>query len=255
MAFALAGGIAKTYPEVTFTAFDISESRLDLFSNEIPRFTRAQSNEEAAEQSDILFLAVKPQVIEKVLPEISGFSKCAVSIMAGIPLIRLKQFLPAAQLVRVMPNTPCLVGAMAAGCSFEKDVPEEVRQQVHRLLSTSGIVEDVPENLMDAVTALSGSGPAFMARLFDYFIQAAQETGLPAETARRLCLQTAAGTALLLKKQNMKPDELIGMVSSPGGTTVAGRAVLEESETADTIRKTVFAAFERGRELGRGDQS
>ncbi len=250
MAYALAGGIRKQHPEALITASDPSPERLQLFEKEFPPFRAAESNRQAAADAEVLILAVKPQILPQVLPDLADFPGLAISIAAGIPLKTLTAGLPRAAVARVMPNTPCLVGEMAAGVAFSEGTAMDQKAQVISLLSASGVVREVPEEQMNAVTGLSGSGPAFMARLFDYFIQGAAAEGLPEETARDLCLQTALGTARLLQEKEMSPEELISMVSSPGGTTLAGREVLEASDTGEVIRRTIGAARRRGKELG-----
>lgn len=250
MAFALAGGIARAFPSIPMTGFDISHDRLQLFEEKMPLFERSTANADMADACDLIFLAIKPQILPQVLPEMESYTGTILSIAAGIPLKTLTQGLPRAKVVRVMPNTPCLVGQMAAGCTFSSIFPEEEKAAVLEILSTSGVVEEVPEEMMDTVTALSGSGPAFWARLFESFIEAAEDSGLPANTARRLCLQTARGTATLLEEKGMTPEELINQVSSPGGTTLAGRSVLESSPMKDIIKKTLKAAEKRSKELG-----
>jgi pyrroline-5-carboxylate reductase len=150
-----------------------------------------------------------------------------------------------------MPNTPCLVGAMAAGYAFGSRIRPEDRELVKQLLGAAGYAAEVEEQLLDGVTGLSGSGPAFVARLIQAFIEAGKHLGLAPEVARNLSLQTFFGTAKLLTDTGMEPQKLVEMVSSPKGTTVAGREVLEASDYAEVIGKTIRAATERSRELGR----
>jgi pyrroline-5-carboxylate reductase len=139
---------------------------------------------------------------------------------------------------------------MAAGFTLGQKATEADAGLVSKLLGASGQAVEVTEPLMDAVTGLSGSGPAFVARLIEAFTEAGIAQGLPAETAEALALATFEGTASLLRQRKMSPDELVTMVSSPNGTTVAGREVLESSQMKSIIAATVARAAERSRELG-----
>ncbi len=211
------------------------------------------SNRDVITHCKIVFLAFKPQGFPQTVEPLTDCvrpDQTIVSIMAGIRIAAIKKVLPA-QIIRLMPNTPCLTGQMAAGMAVADDVPQADINQVKQLCEGAGIVCEVSEALIDAVTGLSGSGPAFVAYLIDCFIQAGIKEGLPEIVARDLTLQTIAGTANLLQKWDMLPRELIKMVSSPNGTTVAGRSVLENSEISTIISATVAAAAERSRELSR----
>ena len=215
-------------------------------------FKTTDSNTGVAAFADVLFLAVKPQQMEPVLtaiaPEVTD-SHLVISIAAGIRIRRLQEALPAARVIRVMPNTPCLVGEMAAGYAADDNVSAGDIALVEKLLDAAGTAIRVEEELIDAVTGLSGSGPAFVAHLIDAFIQGGINEGLSAETARELTLQTFSGTAKLLRESGMTADELITQVSSPGGTTIAGRNILENEPVRDIIARTITAAAKRSREL------
>ena len=213
----------------------------------------ARSNQEVVEQADVLIVAVKPQDFTAAAEPLGPFVRAAqliISIMAGVPIQRVFKYLPG-RVVRVMPNTPCAVGQMAAGFAAAQNVTERDKQLVKELLGSAGVAVEVAEEQLDAVTGLSGSGPAFVAHLIDSFIKAGVQVGLDAEVSRRLTLKTFEGTARLLSEQNIQPTDLIAMVSSPNGTTVAGRAVLEQSDVEDIIAATVAAATERSKQLGR----
>ena len=203
-------------------------------------------------QSDTILIAVKPQSFPEMAAQLTTHVRpdhLIISIMAGIRIPQIQQLLPA-QVVRVMPNTPCLVGAMAAGFTPAPDVTPEQLNRVKQILNAAGLALQVTEPQLDAVTGLSGSGPAFVARLIQAFINAGIEAGLPPDVARALTLTTFTGTARLLSQWDMPPQELVNMVSSPNGTTVAGRAILEDSDAADVIKRTILRATERSRELG-----
>jgi len=177
------------------------------------------SNRDIASSCDIIFLAVKPQNIEAVLDEISDVvtdKKTVVSIAAGITLSYLESKLKTKQIIRVMPNTPALV----------------------------------QEGLMDAVTALSGSGPAFIALFIEAMIEAGEKMEISRTDAAELAVQTLLGTARLLDT-GMPPEKLRQMVTSPGGTTAAGLKVFEEKGFKSLVEDALFAAKKRAEELGR----
>jgi pyrroline-5-carboxylate reductase len=199
----------------------------------------------------VIFVAVKPQDIQNVLEAVRDTDRLLISIAAGVSISRIEEACPQARVVRVMPNTPCLVGAMAAGYAFGSRVRPEDRERVEQLLGAAGYAAEVEEPLLDAVTGLSGSGPAFVARLIEAFIEAGKRLGLKPEVTRNLALQTFYGTAKLLADTGMEPQQLVEMVSSPKGTTVAGRQILEASAYAEVIGQTIRAATERSKELGR----
>ena len=210
------------------------------------------SNQEVIENSDMIVLAFKPQNFpEAILDVQSAFrdDQIILSILAGVRIAKLRQYLPG-KIVRVMPNTACLVGQMAAGYSAADNVGPAELKTVGQFLNAAGIALQVGEEQLDAVTAVSGSGPAFIARFIDYYIKAAVQAGLPHDVARTLTLQTFSGTAELLNQWQMKPEKLIEMVSSPNGTTVAGREILEASQAEKIIEATIARATERSRELG-----
>ena len=149
-----------------------------------------------------------------------------------------------------MPNVACLAGQMAAGYAASDHVTKNDLKTVELILNSAGVALQVSEDQLDAVTGVSGSGPAFVARLIEYYIHGAVQSGLPHDVARTLTLQTFLGTVALLKDGQMDPEELIQMVSSPNGTTVAGRDVLESSDVKAIIDATIQRATERSKELG-----
>ncbi|MFP4362225.1 MAG: pyrroline-5-carboxylate reductase [Spirochaetia bacterium] len=251
MAYALASGISRQFPGLEILASDVSSERLDIFQSSFETAKVFHSNKEVASRGDYVFLAVKPQIMDTVLSELGYINTCFISIAAGVPIAKLEKLLPNARIVRVMPNTPCLVGQMAAGFSVSPKVTEEDRKIVLSLLETSGSAVEFPEKLLDAVTGVSGSGPAFVARLMEGFIEEAVSMGIQEQAAQTLTYQTFLGTAKLLMEKRMSTDELVNMVSSPGGTTVAGREVLEGSNIKENIRKTVRRAAQRSKELGK----
>jgi pyrroline-5-carboxylate reductase len=206
-------------------------------------------------QCNVVFLATKPQILTGAMESIAasfGARHLVISIAAGITIDYLENLLPESRVVRVMPNTPCLVGAMAAGYAMGNRTTAADENLVARLLESAGIAFKLPEDQLDAVTGLSGSGPAFVARLIEAMAAGGTAQGLPQDVAEQLALQTVLGTGKLLRDKNLSPDALVKMVSSPNGTTVAGRAVLESSDVADVMRATIAAATQRSKELAKG---
>ena len=229
MAFALAKAIKKSKLAKSMIASDIRTERLDFIKKEL-KIDVTKNNKEVVKKSDIIFLAVKPQVIDKILEEIKDTNKLVISIAAGVRLKKLEGKLKKAKVVRVMPNTPCLVGEMAAGFAVGKKVKDKEIKIVEEILNSAGKAFYLKEELLDAVTGLSGSGPAFVARLMEGLIEGGVKSGLNKDIATELTLQTCLGTAKLLIESGLTTEELIKMVSSPGGTTVAGREILENSD-------------------------
>lgn len=251
MAFAMANALYSNDKSAPIGLFDIDDSRVQLFKDSFSS-TKAFNSVEALElASDIIVIAVKPQVIDIVLKQLKDSCKIVVSIAAGVTMEHLTSLMPMASVSRVMPNTPSLVGQMAAGVSFSTTIKKDQKQDVLDFLSFSGMAIEVDEKQMDAVTGISGSGPAFAARIMKHFIDAGISQGLEPEISRALALNTFLGTAKLIIDKNMDIDKLITMVSSPGGTTVAGRGILESSEIENIIYNTVDATVKRSQELGK----
>lgn len=210
-------------------------------------------NTDVFDQAEIVFLAIKPQSFREAVADCADkvtAKHILVSIMAGVTSDTIKSFLNA-PVIRVMPNIPCQVGQMAAGYAVCDDVPGIYELFVKQLLNCAGLAIKVRESELDAVTGLSGSGPAFVAYLVKGFIDAGVSLGLDTENAKALALQTFIGTAKLLREKTITPEELITMVSSPNGTTVAGREVLESSDVIQILEKTIIRATERSKELSK----
>lgn len=250
MGFALAGSLQRAGLATRICVYDKLTERCDLFLNEFDGVTVAGEAGAVSRAADATFLAVKPQDVPAATADLEDSDALIISILAGVSLAALGARLPRARLVRVMPNTPCLVGAMAAGFAVAKGIASGDRALVTRLLSAAGVAIEVPEQQLDAVTGLSGSGPAYFARFIEWLSAAGVQQGLDPEVASALSVQTALGTALLLQRQGMAPAALVDMVSSPGGTTVAGRRELEAGAVQAALERTVAAATARSRELG-----
>ena len=209
-------------------------------------------NAEAFAHARVVFLAVKPQQVDEVLRDVAPCASAGhllVSIAAGKRTAHLEALAPGLRVIRVMPNIACLVGAGANAFARGARATVDDADLVRNLLSCCGQAIELPENLFDAVTALSGSGPAFFALLLDGLVDGAVAEGLRREDALALARQTMLGTARLLIDRNLTPAELAAAVTSAKGTTAAGREVLETDVLADILRRTIQAAARRSREL------
>ncbi|RJQ22384.1 MAG: pyrroline-5-carboxylate reductase [Nitrospiraceae bacterium] len=212
------------------------------------------SNTEVAASCNIIILAVKPQNMEAVLDEIGGAvteEKTVVSIAAGITLSYLSSRLKTKRLIRVMPNTPALVQKGMTVMSLCECFSDTDIATVKEIFMSIGELVVLPEKQMNAVTALSGSGPAFIALFIESMIEAGTELGLSGDDAFTLTVQTAIGTAGLLET-GMPPSKLREMVTSPGGTTAAGLSVFHEKGLREIVTAALASAKKRAEELGKG---
>ncbi|MBI5664197.1 MAG: pyrroline-5-carboxylate reductase [Nitrospirae bacterium] len=212
------------------------------------------SNKDVASSCNIIILAVKPQNMETVLEEIGediSSDKTVVSIAAGITLAYLSSRLKTKKLVRVMPNTPALVQKGMTVMSLCECFSDRDIDVVREIFMSVGEVLTLPEKYMNAVTAVSGSGPAFIAYFVEAMTEGGIKIGLNKDDAFTLAVQTAIGTAQLLES-GMGPSKLREMVTSPGGTTAAGLRAFEEKGFKDTVSFAIEAAKNRADELGKG---
>ncbi len=234
-------------------AADPNEAARQHFGKQLLGARLLDSNRELLSAAEIVVLAVKPQVMPSVLAELASHAEprhLFVSIAAGVPLCKIAEQLPKGKLVRVMPNTPCLVGFGASCYSLGRDAGEAEGQLVERILSSVGSATEVDETLLDAVTGLSGSGPAFVYTMIEAMAAGGVESGLPPDLALRLAIQTTRGATEMLSTTGSSPDELRAQVTSPGGTTVAGLEALAARNGGDALRAAVVAASRRSAELG-----
>lgn len=255
MATALAVGfVSDLVSPSQIVGYDPSADSRDRFQKSVGNPHAAGMTPEVLADADIVFLAVKPQVMSMALKSLNeklNNQQLIVSIAAGVTLSTLEQGLPDGQrVIRVMPNTPCLVGKGACGISGGANATAEDLEQVNRLLETVGIVETVPEHLLDSVTGLSGSGPAYVFQMIEALSDGGVRVGLPRQTATRLAAQTLAGAAEMLLQTNEHPGVLKDGVTSPGGTTIAGLQQLERSGLRSALIDAVEAATNRSKELG-----
>lgn len=248
MAEALIKGIANSEDRVI-----VSEPREERrqFLADTYGVTATASNCEVAEKADIIILAVKPQNMAAVLDEITdtvSASKTVVSIAAGITLSFLQTRLKTTNLIRVMPNAPSLALAGMSVLSYARRLPEKTAVAVTEIFSAVGRVLVLPEDQINTVTALSGSGPAFFALFAEAMISSGEKMGLAKEDAELLAIQTLIGTAALLKK-GISPQDLRRAVTSPGGTTAAGIKTFEENNLYGLVENALASARDRAVEL------
>ncbi|MDR0363338.1 MAG: pyrroline-5-carboxylate reductase [Planctomycetota bacterium] len=214
---------------------------------------RGASGIHEAAGCDAVLLAVKPQILSGVLEEAAGAFRpgaLVVSIAAGIALKTLETLLPAGvRVVRVMPNTPLMVGMGMSALAGGNGVDDRDMAQAMALFAGSGKAVQVDERLMDAVTAFSGSGPAYLFRFAEALIAGGRKMGMDGELATTLAVQTLRGAAEMLARGG-DPADLRTKVASPGGTTAAALGVFEERGFAGTIEAALFAALKRAEELG-----
>lgn len=217
-------------------------------------------NRAAGAALDVVLLAIKPQVFEMVVADLipgDGEHQTApeqlavvVSILAGVSLTKLESAFGRQPVIRAMPNTPATVGAGITAIASGKLVKPTQIEQATAIFKAVGEVVEVPEYLMDAVTGLSGSGPAYVALAIEALADGGVAAGLPRAIASKLALSTVLGTAQLLQKTQMHPAELKDRVTSPGGTTIAGLAELERAGFRSSLIEAVLAAKQRSEQLG-----
>ena len=234
-------------------AFDPSEAARQQFAEQVSGARLTADLGQLLAEADIVLLAVKPQVMSSALADAAPFATerhLFVSIAAGVTLATLADLLPTGKLVRVMPNTPCLVGLGASCYSLGRQAETAEGRLVEQIFDSVGTVNLVDESMLDAVTGLSGSGPAFIYTVIEALAAGGEQMGLPPGLALRLATQTARGAAEMLHTTQSSPDELRNQVTSPGGTTLAGLEKMAELDGAGALRAAVAAATQRSAELG-----
>jgi pyrroline-5-carboxylate reductase len=212
-------------------------------------------NRSVIESSPVILLAIKPQIFGLVAKDFQGTRHdtppLVLSILAGLSLDTLEAAMPNWPVVRAMPNTPSTVGAGMTALAMGSQTTYEHGELAHEIFSAVGQVVQVPEVMMDAVTGLSGSGPGYVSIVIEALADGGVASGLPRAIANKLAIQTVLGTAQLLQQTGMHPGELKDRVTSPGGTTIAGIACLEELGLRSALIEAVRTASSRSRELGK----
>lgn len=232
---------------------DHNRKKLDRLAAELG--VQVSTRPETLAGAESLLLAVKPDNVPDLLKALKDLPRpveqVLISIVAGVPMQAIARHLPeSAAIIRVMTNTPCLVKEGMSVLSPNAHVSESQLQATCQLFEAVGKTLILPEKYLDAVTGLSGSGPGFFFLIVDALIEAGVLQGLPRDTSRQLVLQTMQGAARLLLESDGHPAQLRDMVTSPGGTTIAGIQVMEEYKLRATLLKTIETATQRSRELG-----
>ncbi|NJL10570.1 MAG: pyrroline-5-carboxylate reductase, partial [Calothrix sp. SM1_7_51] len=233
--------------------FAVDES---FFEQKYSVLTTADNNEVFVQAQDVVFLAIKPQIFSAIAQELASVADEArvplvISIMAGVSIYQLEAAFPRLPVIRAMPNTPATVGAGVTAVSGGAYIQPKHQETAREIFAAVGEVVEVSESLMDAVTGLSGSGPAYVALMVEALADGGVASGLPRPIAQQLALETVLGTAKLLKESKLHPAELKDRVTSPGGTTIAGIAQLEKNSFRSALIEAVKAATARSQELGK----
>jgi len=235
------------------TVSDIDQTRCQHLRHKYGVAVTAD-NLAAAGKNDVVLLAIKPQNLAEVMAELKGrlqSSQLVISIIAGARIDTLRRGLEHGCIVRVMPNTPAQIGEGISVWTATTEVTEQQKKWAASILGVMGrekYLDD--EKYLDMVTAVSGSGPAYVFLFIEALVEAAVHIGLPEDVAEELVLQTLLGSGHLLQKSGKSPAELRRMVTSPGGTTAAALAEFEKGEFSDLLKRAVVAAYNRAKELG-----
>jgi pyrroline-5-carboxylate reductase len=234
-------------------ATDINQDRKDVFAGF--GANACDSNSEVVSNSDVVFVAVKPQYVSLVLKEVTPVlaqDKVVVSIAAGVTLATLQTAAGAdARIIRVMPNTPCLVGETAAAMCLNSKADDNDADVVKTLFDAVGTIYRVDEKLLSAVTGLSGSGPAYIFVMIEALSDGGVKAGLPRDVAIKLAAQTVKGAAAMVLETGKHPGALKDMVTSPAGTTIAGVHELEKAGVRNAFINAVTGAAARADELAK----
>ncbi len=257
MARALARGFVDTglVAAKRVWASDPAGAAQDEFATQVPGATVVADNRQVAAETDVLFLAVKPQQMAAMMDDLGGVltdRHLVVSIAAGVPLAQIAAASgDGVRLIRVMPNTACLVGRSASGYCLGPGATDADAELVGQLLSAVGMVHRLDEKLLDAVTGLAGSGIAFAYVVIEALSDGGVLMGLPRSVATEMAVQTLGGAADMVLQSGEHTGRLIDRVTSPGGTTIAGLDALEEGGIRAALISAVRAATERSAELGK----
>ncbi|MDA7952019.1 MAG: pyrroline-5-carboxylate reductase [Pirellulaceae bacterium] len=255
MATALTGGFLdkNLLAPTDLFAYDTNETAQKKFLENYPQTTFVETSQQLVEKASTIILAIKPQYLPDLLTEISSTctsDKRLLSIAAGASLTQLEKALPNARLIRAMPNTPCLIGEGACGFSLGQKATPDDKKVIERLLGAVGLSFEVAEPLLDTVTGLSGSGPAYIYQIIEALSDGGVQCGLPRTIALQLAAQTVKGAAQMLLSTGLHPGQLKDNVASPGGTTIAGLATMERHGVRGALIATVESATSRAKELG-----
>jgi len=258
MATAIAKGLIDagiTSPSTTYFS-DQNESKLAELGNLIGCKNFSTDNKYVAANVQVIVLAVKPHIVPIVMKDIKSNSKVSrgeslvISIAAGVTIAKIVGDIPSLRVVRVMPNTPCLVGATAAAYCRGGAATQADADLTKLLFSAVGVAREVEEKYLDAITGLSGSGPAYIFVLIEALADGGVRAGLSRSLAQTMAAQTVFGAAKMVLETGKHPGQLKDAVASPGGTTIAGLHVLEKAGFRGILMDAVLAATNRAAELG-----
>lgn len=255
MATAIAAGLVnkKVLAGEKISAFDVAEEARSAFVKNVPGANCEKDLVSLLSKSSFIVLAVKPQYVKEALKGAEDLlkGKLLLSICAGVSIATLQELSSCEKVIRVMPNTPALAGEGMSAFACSKAVIAEEKAMAEKVLGSIGEVRELGESLLDAVTGLSGSGPAYVMEFIMALTDGGVYMGLPRDAAYQMALQTVLGTAVLLKGSAGHPAALRDAVISPGGTTARGVSALDEGKFRHTVMQAVIKAAERSAELGK----
>ncbi|MDR2720074.1 MAG: pyrroline-5-carboxylate reductase [Nitrososphaerota archaeon] len=231
------------------TAVDIQTQKLEEL--EKLGVKTCSDNCKAAQDADIVFIIVKPGDVEKILKDISNdtIDKLVVSVAATVPLAFLRRHASAAKIVRIMPNLGAMVQASYTAYCCESNVTVEEKQKIQALLNMMGTCDEVDEKYMDAITALSGSGPGYMSIIIEALTYAGLKVGLPRNVALKSAAQTVMGTAKLVLDLNEEPAKIKDMTTTPGGTTIETIYQIEQSQIRSAMIRAIEEATKKSAQI------
>ncbi len=250
MASAIIGGCLGTFENII--ASEINEQarenakknlKIDVFGNNI----------DVVKKSDVIIFCVKPFVIKDVLKEVAPYvtkEKLVISIAAGIKISTIKEFLPNANIIRVMPNTPAMVKEGISAICPDENIDETSKETAQKIMKSVGETVFTEEKYIDIITSLSGSGPAFYYKIIDDMAKSASKMGLDYEIALKLSAQTAIGSGKMILQSGIDPQTLIKNVTTPGGCTEVGNKVLEEKNIYSVLDETIVKTAQKAKALG-----
>jgi pyrroline-5-carboxylate reductase len=253
MGRALVRGLVErsAYPQ-NISVFDVEKKKLDAVKKECS-VKIAKSNRQCVSLSDVIILAVKPQILKEVIGEISTAvpkEALVISIAAGVPIRTIEEYFKRpVSLIRVMPNMPAIAGAGMSAFSLGRHATARHRKIAEAILSAFGEAVPVQEKMLDLVTAVSGSGPAYFFLLAEKMIEAAYELGMKVDVAKKLVYQTAFGSGKVLVESGEDPEDLIAKVASKGGTTEAALKIFQKKGFGKVVQDGIKAAYKRSKQL------
>lgn len=257
----MGGAIIKGYASSAETdgcellIFNRTKSKADAIAGDCPSCKVADSIEEVARKSDIIFGCVEPRNFAEIMPEISGHfgnDKIFVSIAAGIIIATLESYLGSdAKIIRSMPNTPIMHGLGVTAMVRNKNVTDADFNAVRRVFEAGGITGEISEDLISAVIGVSGSSPAYTYMYIDALIKAGVDAGLPSDMSRKFAAQAVMGAARMVQMSDESPSALCEKVCTPGGTTIEAVSRLIESDFESIVKSGAKAAIDRSKEMSK----